>query len=126
MKKLIILFLGLAVISCGGSDDDESMGRTTDPLIGTWRASADDGSITIVANANGTYSVSLIISGQSNNSITGTWTNSGNDFSQLTQNYVMLENGDDPEDADNVTFTFSADYNSMTDSEDPDTTFVRQ
>ena len=32
MKKLII-FLGLAVISCGGSDDDESIGRTTDPLL---------------------------------------------------------------------------------------------
>ena len=65
MKKLILLFLGLAVISCGGSDDDTSI----DPIVGTWIVDTENYSYTVVFNVDGSFiSESLIFEDQLNTS----------------------------------------------------------
>ena len=113
MKKLIILFLGLAVISCGGSDDDESMGRTTDPFIGVWVFINGDG-ITgeLEINSNGTY-----VMGYPNDwdsPVSGTWINTATDpdFSSRAQTY-LTNLGYSYLDPEEVTILFSADFNSF-------------
>ena len=99
MKKLIILFLGLAIISCGGSDDDESMGRTTDPFIGSWSGEGNEGFTgehLFTVNANGTFSNRIIENGvEYTNS--GTWSNLGSDFNALTQSYRIIGDDDNSE-----------------------------
>lgn len=84
MKKLIILFLGLAVISCGGSEDDESMGRTTDPIIGTWLEIDETNPSTLVFGSSGNYTES-----DSDNTYNADWVNNGNNFDSLSQTYTL-------------------------------------
>ena len=110
MKKIILLFIGLTIISCS-SDDDTN--RTTDPLIGTW-------------NWEGQYDEEIFSPGwrypifKADGSVTWccyeleneserTWRNNGSDFNKLTQNYtfILLDSG--REKTENI--TFSADFN---------------
>ena len=94
MKKLIILFLGLAIISCGGSDDDESMGRTTDPLIGSWSITPFEGEHSLVINANGNFTVRVVEEGEEYVT-TGTWSNNGSDYDASVQIYTVIVDGEE-------------------------------
>lgn len=86
------------LISCGGgSDEDESMGRTTDPLIGTWTLTlyvgeVDETTNTITFNTNGTMLDRKVPLDPPNCvfSCTGTWSNTSpsTDFNSLTQRYT--------------------------------------
>ena len=113
MKKLIILFLGLAIISCGGSDDDESMGRTTDPIIGNWRWSSggDIERWNFSSSGNLTFLRSSSDFPEDNLSASGRWTNNGNDFNSLSQTYMLeIPNEEDV----TLSVIFNADFDEWT------------
>ena len=123
MKKLIILFLGLAVISCGGSDDDEPISRTTDPLIGVWFESPMvQNSTSFAFFSNGTYSWQKYYYYDGSESATvideqnGTWENQGDDFNALSQTYILLATR-----AGNsiYNFTFNSDFTEFTNNNPP-------
>lgn len=117
MKKLLLFFITVTLISCGGKDDDDLSGRTTDPLIGTWTCepySFDefvDVTDTVVFNSDGTFT---------GNSTTGEvysggWSNSGNDFDSARQIYTFTYPYS--EESETVTIIFSSDFNSFDDSD---------
>ena len=141
MKKLLSLLFVFTLIACGGGsdeDDNESMGRTTDPLIGTWTITlfvgeTDETTITTTYNANGTILDRQVPVDPPNCvfSCTGTWSNTSpnTDFNSLTQRYTTtmdasvcnpnniceddsrLEYG---EGVNNLSITFNEDFNSFT------------
>ena len=116
MKKLIILFLGLAIISCGGSDDDESMGRTTDPLIGVWLNTVEEITTTFTANSNGNFT-SLTEYPTSSISSSGTWSNNGSDLNSNSQLYTFTteENNDSENDDPQILrVVYSNNFNAFT------------
>ena len=121
MKKIILLFIGLTVISCSSDDDT----RTTDPMIGNWWLSNSPGSSAwhLSYSSNGTFTSSLTSTIDPENDLpmqSGSWTNVGNDFNALSQTYNLRMNHLDPpygtgeegdSDAGNITRVFSEDFN---------------
>ena len=94
MKKLLSLLFVFTLIACGGgSDDDESMGRTTDPLIGSWSITPFDGEHSLVINANGNFTVRIVEEGEEYVS-SGTWSNNGSDFNATVQIYTVTNSGE--------------------------------
>ena len=115
MKKLLSLLFVFTLIACsGGSDDDESMGRTTDPFIGTWQTNDGGEIVTIINNSDGTSTVD----GYSGS----TWRNASANpnFNSLTQTYILY----DGEEEDTETITFASDFSTFTCPECP--LWVRQ
>lgn len=114
MKKLLSLLFVFTLIACGGgSDDDESMGRTTDPLIGIWSELSPDGVALdgdLTVNSNGTWSLA-----DGDGPFTGSWTNSGSDFDSLVQDYsfTLLAQGGEIQSWEDR-FTFSSDFDRYT------------
>ena len=109
------------LIACGGgSDDDESMGRTTDPFIGTWQANDGGEIVTITNYSNGTSTISYTDGFSSDGQ---TWRNisSNPNFNSLTQTYIFYEG---TEDEATETITFASDFSTFTCSECP--VWVRQ
>ena len=114
MKKLLSLLFVFTLVSCGGgSDDDESMGRTTDPFIGVWVFVNGDG-ITgeLEINSNRTY-----VMGYPNDwdsPVSGTWINTATDpdFNSRAQTY-LTNLGYSYLDPEEITILFSADFNSF-------------
>ena len=138
MKKFILLFLGLAVISCGGSDDDDAI----DPLIGVWvhtfysdstnviGEDCGDSFTKIMVNSDGSYSVEHNFGKCESELEEGlTWLNNGSDFNSTIQTYTLYNSNDDPYNDDDregtATIIFSNDFNSFTANEPPDT-YIRQ
>ena len=115
MKKLTLLFIAATLIACGGKDDDDVSGRTTDPFIGTWQANDGGEIVTIRNNSDGTSTVDGIDS--------GTWRNSSSNpnFNSLTQTYVFDEG---TEDESSETVTYESDFSTFTCGECP--LWVRQ
>ena len=123
MKKLTLLFIAATLIACGAKDDDEdTSGRTTDPLIGSWYQEFEGGNATFVANSNGTWIANFEEEGETFTN-TGGWNNNGSDFDAVRQIYTF--NYDD-EDTDDETFTieFNPDFTSLTFEDDE--TWTRQ
>ena len=96
MKKLLSILFVFTLIACGGgSDDDESMGRTTDPLIGSWSITPFDGEHSLVINANGSLTVRFVEEGEESVN-TGTWSNNGSDYDASVQIYtVIVDDGEE-------------------------------
>ena len=122
MKKIILLFIGLTVISCSSDDDT----RTTDPMIGNWRYTnelTDGNTWNLSYSSNGDFTSSLTNSIDPENdppTLSGSWTNIGNDFNVLSQTYSQRYNHLDPpygtgeegySEPGNVTRVFSEDFN---------------
>ena len=83
------------LIACGGgSNDDESMGRTTDPLIGSWSITPFDGEHSLVINANGNFTVRIVEEGEEYVT-SGTWSNNGSDFNATVQIYTVIVDGEE-------------------------------
>ena len=112
MKKLLSILFVFTLIACGGGsdDDEESIGRTTDPFIGTWQTNDGGEIVTIINNSNGTSSISYTdeIGGG-----TGTWRNTSNNpnFNSLIQVYVFEEG---TEDESSETVNFASDFSTWT------------
>ena len=129
MKKLLSLLFVFTLIACGGgSDDDESMGRTTDPFIGTWISDSyvvDSITTTDIftVNSNGTWTVVLTFSDGETDSQSGTWSNNGSDFNSTTQIYTVQN--DIADESSTSVVTFSNNFNSFT-SRDSEITYTRQ
>ena len=117
MKKLLLLLIGLTVISCGGSDDDDV---TIDPVVGTWLSSNSDGSsidtandgrdiisYLVVFNSNGTMAATTEYSPSPNGVSNGTWENLGSDLTSISQTYLLTYDGKQEQG----TFTFTEDFN---------------
>jgi len=105
MKKILLLLIGLTIISCGGSDDDDVL-RTTDPIIGTWSFEGnDDDPFTNTYKSDGTITLSNT---EVENEFLGTWRNNGSDFNELTQNYTI--NTGSPV---TTNYIFSTDFNTI-------------
>jgi len=120
MKKLYSIFIGLTVISCGGSDDEGVVVRTTDPVVGAWLSSNSDGSsidtandgrdiisYLVVFNSNGTMASTTEYSPRPNGGSNGTWENLGSDLTSIYQIYLITYDGNQEQ----VTFTFTEDFN---------------
>ena len=106
--------MGLALLSCGGTDDDsDDLGRTTDPIIGSWRWSGggDIERWNFSSSGNLTFSMSSTDFPEDNVSASGRWTNTGSDFNSLSQTYML----EIPNESD-VTFRviFNADFDEWT------------
>ena len=113
MKKFLSLLFVFTLIACGGgSDDDESMGRTTDPLIGIWAELGPDGVALdgdLTVNSNGTWSLA-----DPEGPFTGSWTNSGSDFDSLVQDYSFSSTQDGETLSWEERITFSSDFDRYT------------
>ena len=136
MKKLILLFLGLILISCGDNDEDDTT-VTTDPLIGICTLTYTEFDFTFTdsykINSNGTYiyteedrSIELTETGNWSNKGSFIWTEwdgaedssfLGTDLSSRNQRYKLInddgsDDGDDPKEP-TWTARFSLDFNSF-------------
>ena len=106
------------LIACGGgSDDDESMGRTTDPLIGSWSLTPFEGEHSLVINANGNFTVRVVEEGEEYVS-SGMWSNNGSDYDASVQIYTVT--GDDE---DILTVRYNEDFSEFVSD---GSTYVRQ
>ena len=152
IKRIILLLIGLTVISCGGNDDDVSVG--TDPLIGTWMVTQDQSAnfaplgftdsvifkISLNFNSDGTGGQTTEV--ETNNSLilalfeeelengnpSYNWVNTNNspDFSNTTQFYIFTEDGDDEEpDVSEINFNSSFTELTIRDS-DEGFVFIKQ
>ena len=123
LSNFLLLLLSLTLISCTGEDEsDANGGRTTDPIIGSWRQvdEGDIGDLTFTSNGDYNGSWTYPDSPEDNETFMGTWSNNGTVFSSTTQIYTFTnENGSDTMNA-----TFSEDFNSVT--FDDDDTWIRQ
>ncbi|MGB0375561.1 MAG: hypothetical protein ACPGC5_00035 [Flavobacteriaceae bacterium] len=131
LKLLSILFISTLVVSCSKDDDDSNQGRTTDPIIGSWRLDYDeDNSYLIIEfNSNGNYSGSYTDPDypEDNEGVNGTWSNSGTDFTSTRQTYTTTFVNEDGE-SETVSYSaqFSPDFNSVYFGGDEDDTYIRQ
>ena len=123
MKKIVLLLIGLTVISCGGSgddNDDNSAENNQDPVVGTWLSSNSDGSsidtyndgrdiisYLVVFNSNGTLASTTEYDTPPNGSSNGTWENLGSDLTSIYQIYLMTIDGKQEQ----ASFTFTEDFN---------------
>lgn len=122
--------MGLTLIACGSNDDDD-VGRTTDPIIGTWTVDDRGDSATIVFNEDGTFTQAWSYSYDPQNPdiFSGTWRNNGSDFSSTTQIYTTTEqNSEGIDDGEEDTFViiFSDDFNSFYIQDDTVVVHTRQ
>ena len=120
MKKILLLIIGLTIISCSSDDADT---RTTDPMIGNWRYTNEATTWDMSYSSNGTFTESLTNTIYPENdppTLSGSWTNVGNDFNALSQTYNRRTNHLDPpygtgeegdSDSGNITRVFSEDFN---------------
>jgi len=88
MKKLLLSFFGLSIMSCSSLINEEFDIRITDPLIGTWfipsSSETDEG--ILIYNFNGTF---VEDSSGLDAPIKGTWFNIGDNYNDLNQLYVF-------------------------------------
>ena len=88
MKKLLLSFFGLSIMSCSSLINEEFDIRITDPLIGTWfipsSSETDEG--ILIYNFNGTF---VEDSSGLEAPIKGTWFNIGDNYNDLNQLYVF-------------------------------------
>ena len=138
LECYLVLFLSVILISCGGDDDDTDAGRTTDPMIGTWRSSyTDDGDDAIdelVFNAGGWYLETTLYGDDiSIDTVSGNWRNTGFDFDATRQTIVLsffpYEEDGETIQLDDQTFTwiFSNNFNTMrVEGDDLNRTYTRQ
>lgn len=128
LRHFLLLFLSVTLISCAGDDDgdDANGGRTTDPIIGSWRVVVDGGGVLdLTFTSNGNYNGGVIFEDapEDNDTFMGTWSNNGTVFSSTRQIYTFTEDGT----TSTVNATYSEDFNSVTFSDiDIDGTFIRQ
>ena len=125
LRHFLLLFLSVTLISCSGDDDgdDANGGRTTDPIIGSWRQ-VDEGDIgDLTFTSNGDYNGSWTYPDYPEDNVTfmGTWSNNGTVFSSTTQIYTFTSE----EGSDTLTATFSEDFNTIT-FDDGSGTWIRQ
>ena len=133
MKKLLSLLFVFTLIACGGGsddNDDDTIGRTTDPLIGVWTLDGGgDGIATFSVNANGSQALSWT-GGELDGSVAnGTWENTGSDFDALRQIYNLTQDFGDEDGAqayNGQVFEFSSDFNSFRDLQEADDVWTRQ
>ena len=122
IKKFTLLFIAATLIACGAKDEEEdTSGRTTDPLIGTWYTEFDGGNSTLVVNSNGTWVSNNEIDDDGTDTYNGGWSNNGNDFDARRQIYTFTGGGFEGEDI--YTVEFSSDFNTLSFDED---TWTRQ
>ena len=55
MRIFLILLAGLAVISCGDSEDTSNDDNSTDPIVGTWVVESDCYTFTLIFDPDGTF-----------------------------------------------------------------------
>ena len=130
MKKLLLLFLGLTLISCSSDEDgdEDSDLRTTDPLIGTWDIISGLGDVespTVTYAFNGVF---VEDSPSLDAPIEGTWYNTRDNFNNLDQSYVFIYNEDESE-LILVNVLFNGDFSQAqlsSDSEDTTLTIKRK
>ena len=111
MKKLLLLFLGLSIMSCS-SDDESDSGRTTDPIIGTWYDADSGGSVTFQSNGR----ASSDFTGDTCNITFWRAEEENPDFTQVRRYYewtFICEDGTEDTGGDNEVI-FSDDFNRMT------------
>ena len=124
LRHFLLLFLSVTLISCAGDDDgdDANGGRTTDPIIGSWRTveDGDIGDLTFTSDGNYNGSWTYPDYPEDNETFMGTWSNNGTVFSSTTQIYTFTSE----EGSDTMNATFSEDFNSVT--FDDDDTWIRQ
>ena len=134
MKKIMILLAGLAVISCGDSDDTSNDDASIDPIVGTWIVETENHSYTIVFNPDGTFisesplpepvtdgfinSETIILSPMPLLVIltNGSWVNTENENYAdypTTQEYLISPNVITSEEVFRRAFAFSDDFNSF-------------
>ena len=121
MRKLIILFLGLAIISCGDSDDNSNDDNSIDPIVGTWIVESDCFNFTLIFNSDGTFtntssesgfcsgeSVLPTLAGFSN----GNWVNTENENYNDYETYQEYQINSSETEITRI-FEFSDDFNSF-------------
>ena len=116
IKQLCLLFLSVTLISCSGDDDGDGGGRTTDPIIGTWRNVDDDYIQNYTFTSNGTLNGSSTSETfpEDNRTFMGLWSNNGTDLTSTTQQYTINIEGQ----SSVVIVSFSNNFNSLTFSTD--------
>jgi hypothetical protein len=114
MKKLLLLFLGLTLISC--SSDDESDSRTTDPIIGTWKEPSGVFTVTFQANGRAYQKIDSQIPDNDLECSSTFWSAVGDnpDFSKVRRVYSFtFECPDGEVDTYESEVEFSDDFNSV-------------
>lgn len=153
MKRIILLLIGIAIISCS-KDDDTTNG--TDPIIGTWLSTRDGADLfdeedeeigeidltfnfTLIFNSNGTLSQEVAFTStdpliqsllselneEEGGVSTGSWVNSSSnpDYSNTRQTYSVTTEGE----TDNISISFNSSFTEFSLSEDGETlTFTKQ
>ena len=112
--KILAFVLGLTLVSCGSSDEDEDLGRTTDPIIGVWEQNYgdDDDSWIVRFSANGEV-VDEIRDGSNYDVYRGVWSTTENpDFN--SQNRIYTLDFGENRIFRNEGFTFSDDFETFT------------
>lgn len=133
MRKILLFISLFTLVSCG-NDDDEA-GRTTDPIIGTWRAESSNGepilldtvmAITFTYNSDNTWS-SVIEYINSTANASGDWINYGTDLNSTRQEYSIRDILDDGSISRfNDTYVFNSDFSEYYAEGIPDVIYIRQ
>ena len=138
-QNLWIILLTATLFGCSGDDDGDGGGRTTDPIIGTWRASfvdeGDDAVDVLTFNASGSWSIETTLNGDdmTTDTVRGTWRNTGNDFNETRQTIILsfdpiVDDGETIQlDDETFVWIFSSNFNTMrVEGDDYNRTYTRQ
>ena len=121
MKKLVLLTTLFLAFACSKDDEDQTK---IDPIIGNWgwTDSIDNLTGRFSFNSNGNYFLKY----SDDDEQTGTWVNTGENFSSTRQIYRFTESENDGGSIETHTIVFSADFNSWSWSDDEDQIWTRQ
>ena len=138
-QNLWIILLTATLFACSGDDESETGERSTDPIIGTWRASfvdeGDDAVDVLSFNASGSWSIETTLNGDdmTSDTVRGTWRNTGNDFNETRQTIILsfdpiVDDGETIQlDDETFVLIFSNNFNSMRlEGDDLNRTYTRQ